>query len=194
MRTRLVCLTPCLTLIAVCSAHCGEDTYRTPGTTRDELRPGLADSGVSADAAAPPPPMPDLSCGAVLEGSTCDPVTAWPCDTARGETCDYSNTAGAFRCFPGPNDVPFCGACNTSDAFCGAGLLCDIFIGCERFCCQDSDCKIGRCTPNVYGDDAFASVGHCHEELLAGCGPADRQPLDGGSSDGGLDASRDSGI
>jgi hypothetical protein len=124
-------------------------------------------------------------------------VTAWPCDTTAGETCDYSNTAGAFRCYPGPNEVPFCAACNSSDAFCGPGLLCNDRLGCDRFCCQDSDCKIGRCTLNVYRDPSVAAVGHCFDELLATCGP----PQDGGVSANtdadaaaSADASADSGL
>lgn len=109
-----------------------------------------------------------LSCGGLVGLSTCDPVTAWPCDTRR-ENCVYSASRSAYRCEEIPNQLPLCSPCDEVNAFCGPGLLCNSYLGCERFCCTDSDCPVGRCIPNAYLDDDVALVGYCAEETRAVC-------------------------
>jgi len=75
----------------------------------------------------------------------CNPVTAVPCNTAGGDTCD-GDGMGNYLCFDssaGPNNVPLCGDCTTN--FCAPGLTCvptDAASGvkCARYCCTDADC------------------------------------------------------
>jgi hypothetical protein len=111
--------------------------------------------------------MPVLSCGGLLGDSTCDPVTAWPC--ASGETCGYSNLAGAFRCYAFPTSIPFCGLCDRVALFCGAGTGCGS-NHCERYCCQDSDCERSPCIHGIHDGRDLGAVGYCPEDSYAACG------------------------
>jgi hypothetical protein len=159
------------------SAGCSEEKgprMRGPESESARLAAGgaggtAADAGVVTNGAAPA-----LSCGSLIATSTCDPVTAWPCDVAAGETCDYSNLAGAFRCYALPTANPVCGFCDQESAFCGPGTTCGAGR-CERYCCDDSDCASGPCVRDLFGDPAVAAVGYCPEESIALCGvnPAD---------------------
>jgi hypothetical protein len=113
--------------------------------------------------------LPKLSCGGLLASSTCDPVTAWPCNTEVGETCEYSNSAGAFRCYLLPTAVAFCGACDRVTTFCGRGLTC--VDRCEKYCCADTDCEQGRCAPTFENQLDLAPIGLCVDLGVAVCGP-----------------------
>jgi hypothetical protein len=84
----------------------------------------------------------------------CNPITNEGCDGSAGEACDYN--AGAYACYPKPNDLGLCDACGGEDGFCGPGLTCyqRITIGtdgltvtgkCARSCCDDGDCGGGTC-------------------------------------------------
>jgi len=127
--------------------------------------PASRDAGaLERDAAVPA----NLSCGGLVGGSSCDPVTAWPCDTSH-QNCGYSASAGAYVCVETPNQRRLCESCDQEDTFCGPGLLCSRRLGCTRLCCVDSDCSIGRCTLGAYNDDDVAAVGYCVEEGFAIC-------------------------
>jgi hypothetical protein len=141
--------------------------------------PEVNDGGVS-DSSSPGTsgePTPSLSCGGLLGISTCDPVTAWPCDVAAGETCDFSNLAGAFTCHAFATSVPLCGFCDREGEFCGPGTTCG-GSRCERYCCTDDDCNSGPCLPDLFGQSALASVGYCPEDSIASCGPNPAIPYD----------------
>jgi hypothetical protein len=137
--------------------------------------------------------MPQSTCGQLLGSSTCDPVTSWPCDTAAGETCDYSNSAGAFRCYISPGAAPLCGFCDQESVFCAAGSTC-FLAACEKYCCADSDCASGPCFHD-FREPELALAGVCAEQHAA-CSQPD---LDAGRLDGsapsaaeGRDASSES--
>jgi hypothetical protein len=144
-----------------------EDEKDTATTTLEARGGGGAslDGGrLAGDAAV----LDGLSCGGLVGDSTCDPVTAWPCDTSR-ENCVYSASRGAYECAEIANQQAHCSPCDEQTLFCGPGLLCNRTLGCERFCCVDSDCPVGRCTLDAYLDDDVARVGWCEEETLAVC-------------------------
>lgn len=112
-------------------------------------------------------------CGGLGAISQCDPVTASQCDLAAGETCDAA-VKGGFQCFPGPNLGKPGDFCDNDTVFCGATMVCDMDRAvCAHFCCDDSQCSNGSCTPGIYTDEE-ASVGECLDEfpslLAAGAG------------------------
>ena len=112
-------------------------------------------------------------CGGLGAISQCDPVTASQCDLAAGETCDDA-VKGGFQCFPGPNLGKAGDFCDNDTVYCGATLVCDMDRAvCAHFCCDDSQCRKGTCTPSIY-TDGEASVGECLDEfpslLAAGAG------------------------
>jgi hypothetical protein len=177
-----------VTVGVLAGLHCGKSTPRLE--TRATAATPAADSGSSSaadasdatDAASPArmslPPMPPSSCGGLVGYSLCDPVTGWPCDVAASETCDFSGATGRFQCFPAPNTAVFCEACGFGRPACGAGFTCNLDDFCERFCCADSDCGIGRCLRDVYGKPDVAAIGYCQEESIVTClGIADAGPL-----------------
>ena len=170
MQTRsvFVCLACALSLLA-CEDEPDTSTEVAP------IQPGgSASRGGGAFDTTPMVPA-GLSCGGLVGASACDPVTGWPCDTSR-ETCGYSASAGAYRCFQVPNQQPLCGGCDLVTTFCAPGLFCDEDLRCGRLCCVDSDCPIGRCIPDPYSDDDVASIGSCADESQAVCGDAGAQP------------------
>jgi hypothetical protein len=163
MRSNMI--TACI-VGALSSVNCDDErntttaTFSARGGSRGSEDPGR----LERDAAVPA----TLSCGGLVGDSTCDPVTAWPCDTSR-ESCRYLASASAYVCSEIPNQQPLCSFCNEESAFCGPGLLCNRALGCERFCCVDSDCPVGRCTLDAYLDEDVARVGWCEEETQAIC-------------------------
>jgi hypothetical protein len=136
---------------------CGSDVRTEPARGRSPID-RQADAGSSADAGSEsglgpiPQNVPPNSCGGLLGVSVCDPVTAWPCDLAAGQTCDFSNLAGAFRCMTLPTTVPFCGMCD------------------DKHCCADSDCERGPCVTNILGTPSLAAAGFCPGDSVAACG------------------------
>jgi len=160
-----------LTAALACDGDDSTQTItRAAAPAEEPPAPGAGGSPESADTATGPTmSLPPLSCGGLLGGSTCDPVTAWPCDLGAGETCEFSNLAGAFRCSTFPTRVPFCGSCDRETQFCGPGTTCgDVF--CERYCCQDSDCERGPCVLDIYGERGIEAAGFCPEDSAAVCG------------------------
>jgi uncharacterized membrane protein YgcG len=97
------------------------------------------------------PETPTMSAGACLgvwNQSTsrvrCNPLTNEGCVDA--EVCDFSASAGVFRCFPS-GSTELCGACSEGllGPFCAAGSTCRGGLGrCTRFCCGDEDCGGGE--------------------------------------------------
>lgn len=97
---------------------------------------------------------------------TCNPVTGDTCDLASGEACDLGDDGmggASFQCFPAPNDVALCGACDNSNGpFCEQGYHCDTDT-CAKYCCTDADCGAGNVCDFVFEPD-FA-VGLCHDQV-----------------------------
>lgn len=103
-----------------------------------------ATAGAGDCASDPVSPPSQGSCVKTgTSGYPCNPVTNAGCNASAGEACDFNGTA--FQCFPAPNDVAACGACNTqSGPFCVGGFTC--FGGsshCTRYCCNNADCAPG---------------------------------------------------
>jgi hypothetical protein len=87
------------------------------------------------------------ACVTVAEPIACNPVTNEGCEEPAGSTCD-ANSEGGFSCFPPPNDVALCEACDAMNGpFCAPGSTCSGQAGttCARFCCADTDCDDGTC-------------------------------------------------
>lgn len=100
------------------------------------------------------------SCFSIGGADECNPVTQAPCNVAAGEACDLSQNG--FSCFPPPNDVELCGACDpVNGPWCVAGATC---VGaCARYCCTDADCApAGACDKATYelGGDVGVCVGN----------------------------------
>ena len=97
---------------------------------------------------------------------TCNPVTGDTCDLGSGEACDLGDDGmggASFQCFPAPNDVALCGACDNSNGpFCEQGYHCDTDT-CAKYCCTDADCGAGNVCDFVFEPD-FA-VGLCHDQV-----------------------------
>jgi hypothetical protein len=153
---------------------CGSDARTEPARSRSPVFASRVDAGPSVDAGTGsglgpvPQNVPPNSCGGLLGASVCDPVTAWPCDVAAGQTCDFSNLAGSFRCMTLPNTVPFCGVCDDT-LWCGPGTICG-YNRCERYCCADSDCERGPCVKDILGTPSLAAAGFCPGDSVAACG------------------------
>lgn len=156
-------------LLALSIASCGDG---------EEERAHGGTSGAGGEAhggsAGEEPAGPISSCGGLLGNSTCDPVTAYPCDVEAGETCDFSNMLGGFDCYEGPNDSGVCETCaEESGEFCGPGTTCNYLLErCEKYCCDDSDCESGTCLRNPFMEDAIALAGVCEEAAMVVCGDA----------------------
>jgi hypothetical protein len=97
----------------------------------------------------------NAACGAAY---TCNPIggvnsggAAKECPAA--SACDYDGAA--FSCYPPPNTIALCGACDNQSTFCADGLTC---LGgkCTRFCCDDGDCSANAACDAPPGD-----VGNC---------------------------------
>jgi hypothetical protein len=191
-----------LGLLGFVITNCSDDnsggTPGSAGTAGAAESAGGAGAGGEVGAAGAPAPhpvggeagaAPKSSCGGLVGGSECDPVTGAPCKLGAGETCDYSNARGSFACFPGPNPAGFCEFCDGDTVTCGAGLTCDTNnLACVRYCCADSDCGSGTCTLNNFDVAEVATVGVCFDELDATCaatGAAGTGGEGGGSSGGG---------
>lgn len=156
------------TLLAACGGggdnKDGGADGSTDGAKKDS---GVKDTGGSDadDAAANPTfdPLCTAPVNAASNGScvtidgtnfTCNPVNNAGCDGGAGETCDLSDQG--FVCFPAPNDVPLCGACdNGQGPFCKPTMHCveedGGSFGCARFCCDDTDCTGGKCDTSFLG-------------------------------------------
>jgi hypothetical protein len=155
-----------LALLAL--SGCGDD--EPPVTTVESATPTGDTSAIDAGGAPVLVPPPDLSCGGLVGDSTCDPVTAWPCDTS-SESCGYSAPTGAYVCYPIVDPAPVCGACDLSQGlYCAPGLACDRdTLVCTPFCCSDADCPRGRCQLDALNEDALASTGYCFENIALSC-------------------------
>ncbi len=106
----------------------------------------------------------------------CNPVTNFPCNTAKGYACDLSGM-GSFECFPPPNTQKLCESCSVTNMrpYCEPGLHCvEEDAGsttgfCGRYCCEDTECcpddqpKCGnRCDHNkLLGPGPQTDVGIC---------------------------------
>ena len=148
---------------------CGDD--EPPATTIESAMP--ADAGARVPDGGDVPelvPPSDLSCGGLVGRSSCDPVTAWPCDTS-SESCGYSAPRGAYVCYPIDEPAPMCGACNlTEGLYCAPGLACDrATLVCTPYCCSDADCPRGRCQLDALNESELASTGYCFENIELSC-------------------------
>jgi hypothetical protein len=165
----------------VVSVHCGNEERtgaRPPMPGPESATAGAKETTTNSNRPVPLPAntspttsMPETSCGTLLGPSTCDPITAWPCNTEAGETCDYSNSAGAFRCYLLPTAVPLCGFCDQKAQYCAPGSTCVDDL-CQRYCCADSDCGQGTCY-RTFNELYLAPVGYCGELSIALCGLPD---------------------
>jgi hypothetical protein len=184
----LIVVPTSLVLASICCQSQDEGTRRVLPMLGPETGVG-ADSGAGVAVALPTVPTsgmsatPALSCGGLLGPSTCDPVTAWPCDTSAGETCDYSNSAGAFRCYLLPTAVPLCGFCDRDVEYCGPGTTCG-GGRCEKYCCADSDCEQGVCVRDIFQEPNVAGAGYCPDDGIAMCGP-NSALVEGEAAEGG---------
>ena len=162
-------------LLGLCFFGCnGEQARAIPEAAQgapEVVAPMLEPPSSSATPAPDPGDAPQTSCGPSIGRGVCDPISAWPCDLAGGETCDFSHQLGGFQCLPPPNDAKFCDACdNTAGPYCGAGTTCGPNGWCERYCCADADCRIGTCVRGGIDDLSAAVVGYCEEEGQVTCG------------------------
>lgn len=134
--------------------------------------------------------------GGSASGDQCNPVTGAGCPSD-GSTCDLA-TSGIFVCFPPPNTVDVCGACDDNAAFCGSDLTCVLPTGgnsgmCYRYCCSDADCGAGGTCDTAFGASVLQIktssdvVGLCVTNTtddLPACGPPATAPS-GGACVGG---------
>ena len=157
-------------MLALLLTHCSDDSTSSPSASAGEA--GASEAGSSSAEAGQ---ASVLVCGQPTSVSTCDPLTGSPCDLAAGETCDHSGMLGGFMCFPGPNSAGPGETCDNNTSFCGPTTACNVGLSqCEHYCCGDSDCTHGFCTPKLFVDGA-ASVGICDGEYAGlaegGAGP-----------------------
>jgi hypothetical protein len=138
------------------SAGCGEGfaeqaAGQAPVFVRSPSRSaGGSPSFPQPDAGSPActaPATPLVSAGACVPNDAprvlCNPITNLGC--LEDSICDYSVSAGSFRCFP-PAAQPLCGACDerAPGPFCAQGSTCRGGLGlCTRYCCVDEDCGGG---------------------------------------------------
>jgi hypothetical protein len=104
-------------------------------------------------------PAVGLPAGCAIAGAEvdCNALTNSGCPAA-GEACDLNETGG-LSCFPPPNDVAAGGTCSNAEGpFCMPGLHCGEDGTCHAFCCANSDCSGGTCTPF---DATLGSIGVC---------------------------------
>ncbi len=124
----------------------------------------------------------------------CNPVTAAGCPSD-GYTCDFDQNSGLFKCFPPPNSVAVCGACDQAASFCAAELTCVLPAGgnegtCYRYCCTDADCGAGATCDTALAATVLVTsnsadkVGLCVQGSGAACGSPSAAPS-GGSCVGG---------
>jgi hypothetical protein len=139
------------------AAGCTETGISASG---DPPTSSAATSGAAADGGAgcDPPEWPpsDGGCMAppgadagLVEGASCNPVTAEPCAIEAGATCgdevDLQGHVVGFRCYDGPNEVPLCAPCDyDQQAFCIPGATC-VAGKCLRYCCALEDCGGAAC-------------------------------------------------
>jgi hypothetical protein len=168
---------------------CSDDTASDRRPVSDSSAPDTSAGAAPANEASQDPTqplvatatgMPQLSCGGLQGASTCDPVTAWPCDIEAGENCLFGNAEDRFRCTPGPHNAGLCEACGYGVTGCAPGFTCARPLFCVRHCCQDQDCGQGRCQLNAYDETTLAAIGYCLDEALALCLPPE---LDAGLSE-----------
>jgi len=173
--------------------RCGDSDLTT--TTIESVMPGDGSSAPAPDAGgAELVPPSDLSCGGLVGDSTCDPVTAWPCDTS-SESCGYSAPRAAYVCYPIVDPAPACGACDLGQGlYCAPGLACDRdTLVCTPFCCSDADCPRGRCQLDALNEGALASTGYCFENIALSCFAPDAGS-DVDASAGGEGGAVDAGV
>ena len=167
--------------LAINTTSCGDDDEPDDGTGGKKSTGGDSSTGgtatggadnaggeVSSDAGSNGGPATG-ECG-FLGVSTCDPLTAEPCDVAMGETCDY--IGDSFVCIPGPNDAVACDECGPDVGIsCGAGTNCNVDNArCEKYCCADADCGTGFCNQGLFDGEGLESVGICTDEAEDTCG------------------------
>jgi len=142
--------------------------------------------------------------GSAPSGDQCNPVTGNGC-ASDGSTCDLGPT-GYFACFPPPNSVDVCGACDGVTAFCGSDLTCVLPNGsgdgaCYRYCCTDADCGAGGTCDTNFGAIVLQpasskdAVGLCvtsSTDQGPACGPPATSPS-GGACIGGFSGGADGG-
>jgi hypothetical protein len=119
------------------------------------------------------PPAPAPSGGACIaigmgQGGSgaidveCNPITGEPCpaDLACDLVIEQSAFSG-FQCYPPPNTVAVCGACDSLDGpFCNNGLTCISGL-CRKYCCDDDNCGPGAGCDTTTGTYPGTAVGVC---------------------------------
>ncbi|HYQ04705.1 MAG TPA: hypothetical protein VER96_38790 [Polyangiaceae bacterium] len=145
---------------------------------------GAADAGAAGETQRAAAAL----CGVVGDNSECEPISGAPCNIAGGEICEYSGAHGGYMCFLKAQLAEPGGFCDYQQmVFCGPGMTCDNFTQkCTHYCCKDSDCSQGPCTPGIIKDGA-AAMGICVDEYGApgddGEGGAGGAGGTGGASD-----------
>jgi hypothetical protein len=112
----------------------------------------LATCAQSSCAVECAPPAPDPGHPQDPVHQPCNPVTNGGC-TEPGAVCDFDAYTVGYSCFPPPNDVGLCGACDyATGVFCGAGTHCAYpSQKCAKTCCDDGDCGTGTCDKTTLG-------------------------------------------
>jgi hypothetical protein len=106
----------------------------------------------------------ECNCHADCVYVQCNPITAEPCDTNGGETCDWgptlANGKGGYVCYAG-GGAKVCEACDPEavDPECDPGMTCLEDASCARYCCNDGDCGANGKCDHVSTDDPV--VGAC---------------------------------
>ena len=150
-----------LCTLAVTVMNCSDNSTTSPGGAGSA---GDADNGDAGSPSAAAGQSSVLVCGQPTDFSQCDPRTGSACDLAAGETCDHSAPLGGFKCFPGPNSAGPGEFCDNETVFCAATTACNVELSqCEHYCCVDSDCAHGFCTPDQFVDGK-AAIGFCTGE------------------------------
>lgn len=145
--------------------------------------------------------------GSIGGGDACNPVSGDGC-SANGSACNLA-PSGYFACFPPPDTVAVCGACDNDTRYCAAGLTC-VFPNnmgddgaCFRYCCTDADCGAGAtCSLALAASELMTmsprdTVGLCVTPAMPAspaCGaPATSPAPSGGECVGGYPGSPDGG-
>jgi len=148
-----------LALALAAVTNCSSTSNVGPATTASAGSETEAEAGAGGNAGEAP--VIATLCGVKAEFSQCDPISGSPCNIAGGDICEHSAALGGFKCYSG---LPLAGPgkfCDEQTAFCGPGTTCDNFTQqCTHYCCVDSDCAHGPCTPGVDTDGA-AKMGIC---------------------------------
>ena len=143
----------CCTELQACKANAGCNACLTD----PNVDPATCSMGMPKTLLAAISSCQDAKCAGPCTPVSCNPITNEGCDAAGGEACDHSSSG--FSCFPPPNDVVQCDACDEkAGPFCEVGHTCLPDGACAAYCCDDGDCGKGKCDKTIIGN---VDIGVC---------------------------------